>query len=118
MKRHQTIKWWSGIVVEELSGDAHRIYFPEDQEVTYVPNSEIHVIEGEGDEDDGMIGKKVQVPYPAKDGHTEMWDGIVVGTVGNCYRVFLLMIAKFRISSISLFSFVKPQTILLVLDLK
>ena len=77
-------------MVEELSGDAHRIYFPEDQEVTDVSNSEIHVIEGEDDEDDGVIGKKVQVPYPAKDGQAEMWDGIVVGTVGNCYRVFFV----------------------------
>ena len=31
-----------------------------------------------------------QVPFPAKDGHIEMWDGIVVGTVGNCYRVFFV----------------------------
>ena len=89
-------KWWIGLAVEKLSKESHCIYFPEDQEVATVSNTECEVFD---DEARGVIGKKVQVPFPDEDGHDQLWEGIIVGALkDNGYRVFF--IADHKISDI------------------
>ena len=54
-------KWWTGIAVEKLSEESHCIYFHEDQEVATVSNTECGMFDEEAG---GIIGKKVQLPFP------------------------------------------------------